>query len=112
NNITLGTNIKLKSLFDPLFQKSIEAPDPADTSKDKKSGQAKGLLNMLKTIGTIFIKIPFLDFENVAFQFTEQNRAASSGVVGSTGFLNFWGRLPFQEPILEYGPSRMFQLGL
>ena len=112
NNITVGTNIKLKSIFDPLFQQSTEPPDPADTSKGKKPGQAKSLLNMLKTLGTIFIKVPFLDFESVAFQFSEQNRAASSGVVGSTGFLNFWGRLPFQEPILEYGPQRLFQLGI
>jgi cell surface protein SprA len=112
NNISLAMNVKLKSIFDPLFQQSVETPDPADTAKGKKSGRQKSILNMIKSIGTIFIKVPFLDFENISFQFTEQNRAASNGVVGSTGFLNFWGRLPFQEPVLAWGPTRLFQLGI
>jgi hypothetical protein len=33
-------------------------------------------------------------------------------VVGSTGFRNFWGRLPFQGSDPEYGPSRLYQLGI
>jgi cell surface protein SprA len=56
--------------------------------------------------------VPFLDYDNVNISFTQTNSAGSSGVVGKPGFVNFWGRLPFQEHDIRYGPSRLFQLGL
>lgn len=130
NNITLGSNIKLKAIFDPLFQPSPDEPMPQIEPEKPKtlskpgdstssgspnkptSGKSKSLLSNLKSALNILIKIPFLDFENIGVQFSEQNRSGNSGVVGSTGFLNFWGRLPFQDPLLQNGPSRLYQLGL
>ncbi len=133
NNIQLGMTLRLKSMFDPLFPDTPDAPRPAneadlDTSKSgiggRDSTSAKGprtnetkaksqdVLKMLKTAAKVLIKIPFLDYENISISFTQQNRAGSSGIVGSTGFLNFWGRAPWQGSLLENGPSRLYQLGV
>jgi len=144
NNINLGLNVKLKSLFEPLFEekpagaapagqpgvpeqplgprgrRGAEAPAPgtpadtthADTSKPKLTGIAK-TLSQLKSLAKAFIKIPFLDYDNFNITFTQQNQVQNSGIVGSPGFVNFWGRMPFvQEADPRYGPSRLYQLGL
>jgi cell surface protein SprA len=61
----------------------------------------------------MFLKIPLLDYDNINVTFTQSNQVQNSGVVGSTGFVNFWGRVPFfQDPDPKYGPSRLYQLGL
>ncbi|MEK9137313.1 MAG: hypothetical protein AAB393_09325, partial [Bacteroidota bacterium] len=70
-------------------------------------------LDQLKNLAKVLIKIPFLDYENINITFTQTNSVANSGVVGRTGFVNFWGRVPFfQDPDIKYGPSRLYQLGL
>lgn len=131
NNIQLGMTLRLKSMFDPLFQEPAGAPQPSpreppaesataakDTTSGKEpkttegKGKAENVLKMLKSVSKIFIKIPFLDYENITVAFSQSNRVGNSGVVGSTGFLNFWGRAPWQGSLLEYGPSRLYQLGL
>ena len=53
-----------------------------------------------------------MDYDNISVTFTQSNSSQNNGVIGGTGFANFWGRLPFQDPIPEYGPSRLYQLGL
>jgi len=138
NNINLGMNLKLKQLFDPLFEESTAAapvapPVPAgprgrrgpeepvpqvkdtarvDTSKPKLTGIDKTLAQ-LKTLAKVFIKTPFLDYDNVNITFTQQNQVQNSGVLGTPGFVNFWGRVPFlQEPDPRNGPSFLYQMGL
>jgi hypothetical protein len=138
NNINLQMNLKLKQLFDPLFEEKpagappSPAPGPrgrrggeepatavkdtsaaADTTgKPKLAGMDK-TLTQLKNLAKAFLKVPFLDYDNVNITFTQSNQVQNSGVVGSTGFVNFWGRVPFaQEPDPKYGPSRLYQLGL
>ncbi|MBI3364836.1 MAG: cell surface protein SprA [Ignavibacteriae bacterium] len=135
NSITLGTNFKLKSLTDPWFASGDDASRPQLTpvnrpkggggpgqTKDSSgaqlvepdTGKRKGpdVFGGLKTLARIFIKIPLLDYESISINFSQSNRVANGGVIGSAGFQNFWGRLPFQGSLPEYGPSRLYQLGL
>jgi cell surface protein SprA len=54
-----------------------------------------------------------LDYDNVSISFNQTNSAQNSGLVGRTGFVNFWGRVPFfQRSLPENGPSFLYQLGL
>lgn len=135
NNINLTLNFRLKSLTDPWFtskdapqqapirqrqQPRIEQPDTSadsDTITTKKRPEEKperkiNILNQLKTISKIFIKYPFLDYETINISFAQTNRSVNSGVRGHTGMMNFWGIPPFENPKLEYGPSRLYQLGI
>ncbi|MGA9117414.1 MAG: cell surface protein SprA [Bacteroidota bacterium] len=134
NNLTFNANFRLKQLIDPLFGDDAPAPvavpggrgrrgsgtpeagpdttvSAPDTSgggggMSRTLGQIKGLLRFL-------VKMPFLDYDNIGVTFTQTNTSQNSGVPGRTGFVNFWGRVPFfQEPEARYGPSRLYQLGL
>ncbi len=137
NNINASMNFKLKSLFDPLFEESPsegggfqqnvggrrreeeeqragqDSTAAADsTAPTGKRGMEKTLAQ-LKTLVKVFIKVPFLDYDNINITFTQSNRNENSGVVGRPGFVNFWGRVPFiQDADPKYGPSRLYQLGL
>ena len=135
NNINTTMNVRLKQIFDPLFEEGPApgAPPPvrgrrgalegerppADTTHKAADTSGTGLTGLRKTGAQLksllksFIKTPFLDYDNVSITFTQSNNAQSSGVIGGTGFVNFWGRVPFfQESLPENGPSRLFQLGL
>ncbi len=142
NSGNLAMSFRLKALTDPWFVEDKEPPTtparPApvrtkerdttstasadSTNPGKKAekpeapaapkGKPLNILNELKSMAKMFIKYPFLDYENINVSFTQSNRATNTGVVGAPGFQNFWGRLPFQEPRLENGPSRLYQLGL
>jgi hypothetical protein len=129
-NLTFGVNIRLKQIFDPLWE---DAPQPllgggrrsrrggdeiqdstatAPDSAAGPTGMAK-TLQQIKSISKMLIKIPLLDYDNVSVTFTQQNSIQNSGVVGRPGFMNFWGRVPFfQKSEPRYGPSRLYQLGL
>ncbi len=136
-NINLSLNFRMKQLFDPLFEsKPAAGAVPTTPSRGRRgSGETTeqagttdttevadstatggGLDKVLKQLGNlarIFIKIPLLDYDNVNVSFTQTNSSQNSGVVGSAGFVNFWGRLPFiQDADIKYGPSRLYQLGL
>ena len=142
SSANLSLNLKLKQMFDPLFEEkpvaAAAAPPPLpgsrgrrgaeepavardtgavaaavpDTSKPKLTGMAK-TLSQLKNLAKALIKIPFLDYDNFNIAFTQTNQVQNSGVVGTTGFVNYWGRVPFfQDPDPKYGPSRLYQLGL
>ncbi len=143
NNISLTMNFKMKDLFDPLFKESTPTPtqpipaprgrgrgereegqeqgtdsskateQPADTTAGANPAGGNRTMEQLKNLAKIFIKVPFLDYENVNITFTQSNNVANSGVVGRTGFVNFWGRAPFfQDPDINAGPTRLYQLGL
>ena len=135
NSINLSSNVKLKQMFDPLFGdqagadaskpparsrgRETEAPQPKDstaapdtTAKGGPTGFEK-TLGDLKTLFKMLIKVPFLDYDNVNITFTQSNSTQNSGVVGRTGFGNFWGKIPFfQNADPQAGPSRLYQLGL
>ncbi|MEW6511397.1 MAG: cell surface protein SprA [Bacteroidota bacterium] len=130
NSINLQMNFKLKQLMDPLFEeKSAAAPalgsrgrrndDAMSATQDTaaadtaKGGGLDKTLAQLKSLAKVLFKIPFFDYDNINISFTQTNAAQNSGVVGGTGFVNFWGRIPFfQEAVPRYGPSRLYQLGL
>ncbi|MBI3765742.1 MAG: cell surface protein SprA, partial [Ignavibacteriales bacterium] len=135
NNISLSMSLRLKSLTDPWFETKDEPaqaqppeqrrnqdrekdegpPDstkPKDQKKPVETGPSKSFFSQIKNVAKVFVKIPFLDYENINISFSQTNRSGNAGVIGSTGFKNFWGRLPFQGSLLENGPSRLYQLGL
>lgn len=135
SNINLSVNFRMKQLFDPLFEEKPAVPaapsggrgrrgsaegaalrEGTDTLQVADSSAGGGLDKLIKQItnlARIFIKLPLLDYDNINVTFTQTNNAQNSGVVGRSGFVNFWGRVPFfQEAIPRYGPSRLYQLGL
>jgi cell surface protein SprA len=134
NNMTFSMNFRLKALTDPWFAESSTAPKaprprravtqevdstgaPKDQTSPKDQAETEdddspGALDRLRSLARIFLKVPFLDYETINITFTQTNRVANSGVIGSSGFMNFWGRWPFQGSRLMYGPSRLYQLGL
>ncbi len=136
NNINASMNIRLKQLFDPLWEESptaVPAPVPArrrtpESGETRPSDSAATVAGMpdstqpgglgkslaqLKNLTRLLIKIPFLDFDNMSVTFSQTNSAQNSGIIGGPGFVNFWGKVPFfQESEPRYGPSRLYQLGL
>ena len=136
-NINFSVNFRMKQLFDPLFETKPGAAVPAAPSRGRRGSGESGtqtgaadstrvldsaattvggmdkLIGQLSNLARVLIKIPLLDYDNVNIAFTQTNSAQNSGVVGSTGFVNFWGRVPFfQDAEIKYGPSRLYQLGL
>jgi cell surface protein SprA len=137
NAINLSVGLQLKALTDPWFvvnEEPKEPPRPAgkrnrdreaeattDSTKKavpeeevpaEKTGSSVNILDRIKTVARYVIKYPFLDYETISISFQQSNRVTNTGVIGSTGFKNFWGRLPFQESRIEDGPSRLYQLGI
>jgi len=138
NTINFTMGIRLKQLFDPLFeedktQPSGPPPETGQVSSGRRSreteagpdtsavradstGGRKGpakIWQQLKTLMKVFIKIPVLDYDNISINFNQTNSAQNSGIVGRTGFVNFWGRVPFfQSSLPANGPSFLYQLGL
>lgn len=110
----------------PAGGKQVPAPKPqgdgrqvadvkADTGAKKSSKPNINLGNILsgaKTFIRSAIKVPFFEYDVVSINFNQTNRVGSGGILGSTGFLNFWDRSPFQGSTVENGPSRLYQLGL
>jgi cell surface protein SprA len=75
--------------------------------------ESKGGLPSIRDILRIVIKTPLLDYDNISVNFSQQNSNQNTGLIGRTGFDNFWGRVPFfQKSLPENGPSRLYQLGL
>lgn len=135
NTINFSSTFRMKQLFDPLFEDKPATPaapargrrgggggetersaDTTDT-EDPPPAQGPGALDKaltgIKAVLKLLIKTPLLDYDNVNFTFTQTNAAQNTGVVGRTGFQNFWGRVPFfEESKPRYGPSRLYQLGL
>ncbi|MBP1656461.1 MAG: hypothetical protein H6Q31_1062 [Bacteroidetes bacterium] len=136
SSFNFSMNFRLKQLFDPLFEEKAVIPGATgqrgrrggsetagtrmeeDTTKSTDStavgdGGISRLIGQLGNVARVLIKIPLLDYDNINVTFTQTNNTQNSGVVGRTGFANFWGRMPFfQDPVPEYGPSRLYQLGL
>ena len=137
NSINLGLTVRLKQMFDPLFegmaQQQGQPPPQGEISRGRRSREAepaavdttkavadttkgkggKKMMEQLQNLLKVFIKIPFLDYDNIAINFTQTNSAQNNGIIGGEGFLNFWARVPFfQESDPMYGPSRLYQLGL
>lgn len=134
SSINFSMNLRLKQLFDPLFESKPAIPGaaapprgrrgsgetagtqvPADstTTADSTAGGVSKIMTQLGNLARVLIKIPLLDYDNINVTFSQTNNAQNSGVLGRTGFANFWGRMPFvEESQTRYGPSRLYQLGL
>jgi len=132
NSVNFSLTLRLKQLFDPLFEEGPAAPQapagrgrrgseataraPSDSTKapaDSTEAEGSKPLVKIKSLLKMLIKYPFLDYDNINITFNQTNSAQSSGVVGGPGFVNFWGRVPFfQDSDIRYGPSRLYQLGL
>ncbi len=136
NRITAGLTLKLKSLFAPLFKKSV-----SKSSRIKGRGRSniRGRGRINNRIGnnsktpakqesqedSTVAKIPvhtkilnllvdatkwlFFDYDNINLKFSQNNSMSGNGLRGTgTGFNNFWG-IRQQK---RFGPTRLFMLGL
>lgn len=139
NNINFSSNFRLKALTDPWFvvkdepveQPKINAPtrsrpreigEESGIPKDSSATAAQDttptpktpskIWGQLRSLTKIFIKYPLLDYETINITYAQTNRSGNGGIRGTTGLMNFWGRAPFQEANPEYGPSRLYQLGI
>ncbi len=83
-----------------------------DSVLERPTLKGKDILLQIRKIAKLFVKIPLLDYENITISFSQANHSANSGLIGTTGFENFWGRVPGQGSLLENGPSLLYQLGL
>lgn len=65
----------------------------------------------LGTLGYI-LKDIFFGFENLTFLFRQSNNANNGGVMGGSGFTNFWARsMTFRANDPIWGPSTAYQMG-
>ncbi|TRZ65620.1 hypothetical protein D4R20_01750, partial [bacterium] len=113
NTINAGANIKFGDLLGLFGNKGATTPPPklrSDLGSGKltSSGSVKfddgkpGIGDIIKIIGTF---IP----DNINMNFNQTNAVTNPGVQGRPGFGNFWMSPTTKE---EYGPSRLYQLGL
>lgn len=106
NTWNIQSNIKFNEIMN-IFKGSGDQPQKhrnissASNSKDPKDDKPS-LGEILKLLGTF---IP----ENVNLSFNQTNQVINPGVEGRPGFGNFWMAL---APKDNFGPSRMYQLGL
>lgn len=67
---------------------------------------------VLPIIGFILQDI-FFGFDNLTFNFTQNNNSSNGGLMGGTGFTNLWARtMTFRQNDPMWGPSTAYQLGL
>ncbi len=120
-SLQLGSTVRVKMLTDPWFASAPEQQQQQtntrghgreefaapDTTQTGKKGNSLG--NLLK----VLIKVPFLDFDNVSFNFSSTNSSQNGGLpTFRPGMGNFF-RVPFiQASNPELGPSQLYQLGL
>jgi cell surface protein SprA len=136
NRISGTLQVKLKSIMDPLFafakgstkkkttgrkkrtskysKKNIENKIKTKAEKDKeekkrtKVVEKPSVFNSVLGIMLSSIKYVLFDYDQISFNFSQNNSQASSGLKSfGTGFWNFWG--PHQDDI--NGPSRLYQFG-
>ncbi|MBE0644954.1 MAG: cell surface protein SprA [Bacteroidetes bacterium] len=90
---------------------TLGLPDAADPVANNGEGMDIG--KIFADAAYYAIKVPFLDYDNVSFTFSQSNSSQVGGVRGETGFSTFWGSVPFgNPPDADLGPSRLYQLGL
>lgn len=119
NNISIGTSVKLKSLFAPLFTSDqttggglkTKTPKPTSDSLSISGDTVRKGLGLIKAWAAIKDGFHWLliDYDNIRVNFSQSNSQSGGALYGKgIGFSNFWG---YQyKP--EFGPSRLFMLGL
>jgi cell surface protein SprA len=99
---TLGAELPLMGIGNALW--GDKPSGGRDTTKEES-----GIASILRYI----IKVPFLEFERLTFNFKQDNSSKNPGVVGSTGVSNLWGRsLLLRSESPDFGPGAAYQLGL
>lgn len=118
NTINFGVAFRLKNLADELFgtrqqqprlipgRRSVSAQQQEkDTAKQQSIGFFQSVAKVLRTL--------FLDYENITWNFRQNNSAKNTGVIGGSGITNLLFRAPFgREQSPSFGPSAAYQLGL
>ena len=94
----------------------LEKPDTTKTpiiSDSTITEKSKSIKESLINISRSFIKTPLLDFEKLSLTYTQSNTSQNGGIYGRPGFGNLFARVPFaQSSLIEFGPTRSYQLGL
>ena len=110
-NITAGVDINLKTIADAVWsQQRAFVPQVKDSTG---ATQGPSLGERIDQLTRVLLKAPFFDWDRLSLNFTQANSIRNSGVIGGTGFLNIFGRVPFAQGSLDgNGPSLLYQLGL
>ncbi len=129
SSLQLGSSLRLKMLTDPWFGagttataapgQPIQQPtsrgrghgreefENIDTTASHKNGSALG------NIVNLLVKVPFLDFDNIALNFTSANTSQNGGLPSARPGMGNFFKVPFvQESNPALGPSQLYQLGL
>ncbi len=135
---TAQFTVRLKALFDPLFSAGAETgapgmprgvtparrtrpnetlPPSKDSTRsaaaDTTGGSRLSPFRIAQKLAFYLIKTPFLDYENISLSFNQNTTSTVSGVLGQSGFTNFWATGLFSPRTdADWGPSRFYQLGL
>ncbi|MCU0373247.1 MAG: cell surface protein SprA, partial [Ignavibacteria bacterium] len=103
NTFTTGATLKFNELLNLIgVEKSAGGYRKLSLRAASNDDDKPGLGDVMKILGTF---IPDL----ITVNFNQTNAVANPSVVGRPGFANFWITL---KQVDEYGPSRMYQLGL
>ena len=104
---TLGMTIMTQLLGEVLFGDRTVGRRGGRTSADTADR------SVLNSILRVLIKAPLLDWDQFTVNFTQDNSAKNSGVLGGTGVSNLWGRsFLFRSETPDFGPGAAYQLGL
>jgi cell surface protein SprA len=102
NNIQAQVNFKLNELLGIFSGGKGPSKFKFNSKSDKINDDNPGILDLLKLLKT------FLP-ENVGVTYAQTNAVSNPAVQGRPGFANFW---IFPGTKADYGPSRLYQLGL
>jgi hypothetical protein len=102
NQITAGTNFKIKELFNLFAEGRVQRVLA-------NSGNSSGIMDDKKGLDELWRIIKTLIPDNVNINISQTNQVGNGGVDGRPGFGNFW-MMPYTRE--QFGPSRLYQLGM
>lgn len=117
NTVTSGATIKLNEIFN-IFKKSDTPPGTTPPGEDKFRNKLLKGNSYLRSDSTSSGKTDPMEIlkifktffpENVTVSLSQSNAVFNTNIANRPGFANFW---LFPTVKDEFGPSRMYQLGL
>jgi hypothetical protein len=103
NTIGTNMNLKLKELF------KIFSPDDSKLKGVGENNSGKIVQDDKQNIGDILKLFSTFIPDNINVTLSQNNTVFNSGIAGLPGFGNFWLLPSYKE---NFGPSRLYQLGL
>lgn len=106
-------NEEVQKIRKEIIALILGSEGPGDLPEPDQPGGGIDVGKYFSDLAYYAIKVPFLDYDNVAFTYSQNTSSQVAGVRGETGFSTFWSSVPFgNPPDADLGPSRLYQLGL